>query len=388
MFAGNGAALAALLPWYPLAAARLGLSVAQFGLVVAGVAAGAIVSSALPSPLVTRFGPGRVSVFGTLVLVVAAASTGWAGSGLVMAACLFGTGLADVVVDVAQNVAGVRAQQAAGRPVMSSMHALWSLGAAASGAGATAAAASGWPMGWYLVGNGLVALALVSAGAALAARTVEQDPAAPSANQPQTTQAAGRRWRTVAVAAWPLVAIALCGAAIEDVANDWAGLAGVGLAGMSAGSAGLVVTVAIAAQCVGRFSGDYLIHIWSRGSVARLGGALAALGGLTAALAQGPMLLCAGFALAGVGCATLIPSAFSAAAELPGISQAAGVTLIGWLMRVGFLATSPLVGLISQLTNLRFGLGILIIAGLAAAALASRLDQPARLRAQDVDQPT
>jgi MFS family permease len=145
---------------------------------------------------------------------------------------------------------------------------------------------------------------------------------------------------------------------------------------MAASSAGMVVTIALAAQCAGRFSGDYLIHRWGRGTVARLGGMLVALGGLAAAAATGPVVLCAGFALAGLGCATLIPSAFTASAQLPGISQAAGVTLLGWLMRVGFLVTSPLVGLISQFTNLRVGLVILVIAGLGAAALAPQLDRP------------
>ena len=57
MFATNGSVFAALLPWYPLIAAKLELSAAQFGFTVAAFAVGAIASSALPAPL-SRQRPG------------------------------------------------------------------------------------------------------------------------------------------------------------------------------------------------------------------------------------------------------------------------------------------------------------------------------------------
>ena len=55
------------------------------------------------------------------------------------------------------------------------------------------------------------------------------------------------------------------------------------------------------------------------------------------------------------------------------MSQAAGVTLVNWIMRIGFLITSPLVGLITTATSLRWGLSILLLIGTAALVLASRL---------------
>jgi hypothetical protein len=47
----------------------------------------------------------------------------------------------------------------------------------------------------------------------------------------------------------------------------------------------------------------------------------------------------AGFAAVGFDCATLVPSALTAAAHLPGVTGPAGASLVTWLMRLGFLAT-------------------------------------------------
>src|SRR5699024_8440947 len=71
-FAGNGAVLASILPWYPLLVYRLGLNSWQFGLAVACYAAGSLLSSGLPAALIARFGAHRVVIGGTVLLGLAA----------------------------------------------------------------------------------------------------------------------------------------------------------------------------------------------------------------------------------------------------------------------------------------------------------------------------
>ena len=73
-----------------------------------------------------------------------------------------------------------------------------------------------------------------------------------------------------------------------------------------------------------------------------------------------------------------MPGALGAAAQLPGIGRAGGVTLVSWLMRVGFLGTSPLVGLIAAEAGLRWGLSLLVMVGVLTAVFAHRLDPPRR----------
>src|SRR5699024_2024915 len=137
-------------------------------------------------------------------------------------------------------------------------------------------------------------------------------------------------------------------------------------------------SIVIGSQCLGRFSGDMLVMRFGAGRIARIGGGLIALGGLGAVFAEEPVLLLIAMAALGFGSATLVSGALVAAALLPGIVCAGGVTRVSWLMRVGSLGTSPLVGLIADEAGLRWGLSLLVMVGLLTAVFAHRLDPPRR----------
>ena len=379
--------LASILPWYPLLVYRLGLNSWQFGLAVACYAAGSLLSSGLPAALIARFGAHRVVIGGTVLLGLAAATTAWSVNGLMMAICLLLLGCCDAIVDVAQNVVGIAVQDRAQRTILSSMHALWSLGGLLSGAAATVAASSGVDMRVWLAAVAIIAVAVTILGRRLigdgaAPRRVADSDAAgdtePASPDAEPGQGPTRSKTAILLAALPLAIIAICGSAVEDIANNWAGLAAVQLAGVPAASAGIAFSIVIGSQCLGRFSGDVLVMRFGAGRIARIGGGLIALGGLGAVFAEEPVLLLIAMAALGFGSATLVPGALGAAAQLPGIGRAGGVTLVNWLMRVGFLGTSPLVGLIAAEAGLRWGLSLLVMVGVLTAVFAHRLDPPRR----------
>ena len=363
MFASNGAIFASLLPWYPLFAADLGLRPVEFGFIVTAFAVGAIASSAAPAPLIAKYGPIRVTIIGTILLAAAVASAPWGTTGIVLAASLFLAGVFDAVVDVAQNVAGIRIEHTAGRSILSSMHALWSLGGVAGGVASTAAAAVGIDARVYLVAAALSAVALVSLGAVILGRGADQPVVAPDASRAR----AGRsRWRAVAIGAVPLVVVAMGGTMVEDVANNWAALAGTQLGSLDIETAGIAFTVMIASQCIGRFTGDALISRFGRAAIARMGGTAIAIGGIVVVSTPGSAAqVLIGLGLAGFGSATIVPSALAVASRLPGLQEGAGVTLVSWLMRLGFLATSPVIGALTEASSIRVGIALLIPIGVA-----------------------
>lgn len=368
LFATNGAALASVLPWYPTLKAQWGLGDFAFGLMVAAVALGSLVSTVLPSLAVNRFGPRPVVFWGTVVLALLIAAVGWAPSAVMLAGLLAAVGLLDAVIDVSQNVAGVRVEAASGRSILSSMHACWSLGAVAGGLGGTLAASSGLDLRVHLALVAAAIIATVAVGVWLTGPVPRGEPPASRAGVDKRVGVGRLMWLTL-----PVALVATSGTMIEDIANNWAGLASVELVGVELGQAGVAFTVVLAAQTIGRFTGDRLIDAFGRVAVARTGGALIALGGGLVMAATSPGLLYLGFALAGFGCATLVPSAFAAAARLPGVSEGAGVTAVSWLMRVGFLATSPVLGGLSAATDLRWALGLIVVAGVVVTVLASAL---------------
>jgi hypothetical protein len=114
--------------------------------------------------------------------------------------------------------------------------------------------------------------------------------------------------------------------------------------------------------------------------VAQVGGILIAGGmGLALAVPSIPTTL-VGFALAGLGVATLIPAVYHAADELPGLASGSGLTVINWLLRIGFLVCPLVIGVLADATSLRIALLTVVAAGivtlLLSSALRGRISEP------------
>ncbi|MDN6123082.1 MAG: MFS transporter, partial [Brevibacterium sp.] len=261
-----------------------------------------------------------------------------------------------------------------------------------SGAAATMAAGSGMDMRAYLVLIAVVSgVVILSArkliGNAVTARALaesdsdddaeaEGSGSAASESRARESAAAGphhRPKRAILLMALPLAVVAICGTAVEDIANNWSAIAAVEFSGVPAATAGIAFSVVIGSQCIGRFSGDVLVQRFGPAALARLGGGFIALGGLIVVTAIEPVQLLIGLGLMGYGSATLVPGALGAAAHIPGVGRAGGVTLVNWIMRIGYLGTSPLVGVIATLGTLRWGLSVLIVIGAVTTIFAGRL---------------
>src|SRR5699024_1743520 len=251
---------------------------------------------------------------------------GWSPSGLVLAVVLLLIGVTDAIIDVSQNVAAVRVQDSLGISIMSSVHAFWSLGAVAGGAVGTAAASAGVDVRSHLAAVVTAVCVLVVRATWLTGpvgRGADPTPDPGSGTDPARPRGPGLG--RVLLVALPVAIVATSGTVVEDVANNWAGLASVELAGVAVGTAGVAFTVVLAAQTIGRFTGDWFIQRFGRVATARAGGVLIALGGVVVVSSATPLPLYTGLAFLGLGCATLVPSAFAAAARLPGMSEGAGV---------------------------------------------------------------
>ncbi|WP_208378785.1 MFS transporter [Cumulibacter soli] len=169
-----------------------------------------------------------------------------------------------------------------------------------------------------------------------------------------------------------LVIIAMAGSLVEDAGNSWATLYLTSLGAPSAVAAfGFIALVG--AQFVGRLLGDRVVDRFGQRAVARAGGLVVAAGmGVALAFPTVPGII-AGFAAAGLGVSTLVPAAMYEADELPGLRHGTGLTVVSWLMRLGFLLSPPVVGAIADATSLRVGLLIVPLAGIAVILLASVL---------------
>ncbi|MGY1686527.1 MFS transporter [Geodermatophilus sp. SYSU D00867] len=357
----NAVLFADLVPRLPEVKDRLGVSNAELGAALAALPLGALVSALASAALMRRFGSARVASWGLVALAAAVWGAAVAPSWWLFAGALFVAGALDAVVDVAQNAHGLRVQRAYDRSILNSFHGLWSIGAVAGGLLGSAAAGLRVPLGVHL---GVVA-AVFAVVALVAHRSMLPGP--DQEEVPGDAVPAGGRG-TLRAVALPLAALgvlAACGAFVEDAGSSWSALWLRTEVGTGAAAAGLGFVALSLAMTVGRLTGDRVVDRFGQRRVARVGGAMVAAGmGLALAVPSLATTL-AGFALAGLGVATLVPAVYAAADDLPGLRHGVGLTLVNWLLRIGFLVSPPLVGALADATSLRVGLLTAVVAGVA-----------------------
>ena len=361
LFLTNGALVANILPRYPEIKADLGLDNTMYGIAVAFMPIGAIVAGLLAGALIRRFGSGPVAVIGTILTSIAVVTAGIAPVVAVFMLALFIGGGMDAITDVAQNAHGMRVQRRYGRSIINSFHAAWSMGAVLGGGMAAGAIALHVPRGIHLAISGILfsVVALVALRFCLRGHDDERDLAESADDVTAPRRGVTVRMVMVLIA---LVIIAMAGTVVEDAGNSWAALSLTSIGAPSA-IAALGFIALVGAQFIGRLIGDRMVDRFGQRMVARAGGVIVFVGmGLALAFPSVPGMI-AGFAAAGLGVATLVPAAMHEADEMPGLKHGTGLTVVSWLMRLGFLLSPPIVGMIADATSLRTGLMIVPAAG-------------------------
>ncbi|WP_271403714.1 MFS transporter [Kocuria palustris] len=428
LFLVNGAVFANLLPRLPQIKDAFELSNSVYGFVVIAFPLGSLLAGTAPAPIMRRWGSGRTAVMGSvaiaLMILLAGVSGGIGGGLLVLLAYivpLMLAGMLDAITDTAQNAQALDVQRAMGRSILNSMHALWSLGSVIGGLMGTAALALQVPLAVHLAISGILFSAVaVFAGTRvltmeevarvrpLAASSAQQDalpadgpePAqdlpglseqdapgvAAAAHEPSSGAAsaataspgsAGPARRAVLMLLLISV-VTITGVMVEDLGQNWSALYLSQVLEASATMAGLGLVALMCAQFIGRLLGDRMVDRLGHVTMARLGavGIAAGLGLVVAAPA--PAAAVAGFFLAGLGSATLVPSAYHAADLVPGLRPGTGLAVVSWLMRGAFLSLSPFVGVVSDALGLRLAFLVIPVAAVLAVLAAGHLHQPAR----------
>jgi MFS family permease len=383
LFFTNGALFANVVPRYPQIKADLDLGNAAYGTVLAGFPLGALVAGLFAATLIGRFRSSRVAALGIVLLAAAMLGIGFAPTAALLAVVLFIGGALDSVVDVAQNAHGLRVQRLYGRSIVNSFHGVWSIGSVMGGLMGAAAAGLEVPLVTHLAvaavlfgGVALVAYRFLLPGPEDAERQAAPllDPNASAVAEAHSAVPGRRGWtrrvpRATVTALAVLGVLAACGALVEDAGSSWAAVYLSGDLRADATTAGLGFVALSVAMTVGRLTGDRAVDRFGTVAVVRAGGVLVAAGmGLALAWPSVGTTI-GGFALAGLGVATLVPATMHAADELPGLPAGAGLTVVSWLLRVGFLLSPPLVGVISDAAGLRVGLLTVVAAGLGMLAL-------------------
>jgi MFS family permease len=362
LFIVNAAAFANVVPRLPDIKAELGLSNTSLGTAVAAMPAGALLAGPAIGWLVARYGSARVAsacgvAFG-FVLPGFALAPSWGA----LAAVFLVLGALDSVMDVSMNAHALRVQRGFDRSIINALHGMWSIGAVLGGIAGTAAAGADADLGVHLVVAGAVVIGLM---ALARPRLLPGPDDVERASEPERAAGAAHGRRLMLLGA--VVGLA---AIIEDAPQSWGAVLLRTELEASSTVAGLVFIAFQASMTLGRVLGDRVVDRLGEVRVVRVGGLMAAAGVGAGLLIGEPAAVIVGFAVAGLGTATLFPLVFHAAGNLPGLATGHGVAAAAWMGRVGFLVAPPLVGAVGDALDLRVALVVVPVSALAVAVLA------------------
>ncbi|MBW4710215.1 MFS transporter [Roseobacter sp. YSTF-M11] len=347
MFVLNGALFGIWASRVPAVAEKIGLSHTELGILLLALAAGAVCSFPIAGKAVDRVGAVKVTKLIAVAYPVSLILMSLAPTYATLGATLFLFGAAHGAMDVAMNSWGAEVERRVGRRMMSSFHAMWSLGA---GLGAL----SGYvavQLGAGLFSHFLISSALISAVTLYAAHIPWVSQSIVQTDAPVFAFPSG-----ILVLVGVL---AFCAALGEGAVADWGAVYLRDVVGTSESTAALGYTVFSAAMVVIRLLGDRITTHLGPVVAARFGGAFALAGVVCVILTAPVEVVLFGFALMGIGYAVIMPLAFSRAANDPTIPAGQAISSVATLGYGGMLLGPPVIGFVAGLSTLPVAFGLL-----------------------------
>lgn len=338
-----------------------GFNEAELGAVLFMLPLGALMALPFAGWMVHRLGSKTVSVAAVLLYTVLLYFISSANSVWLISFVLFLFGVIGNFANIAMNTQGISIQHQLGKPILSGLHAMWSLGAF------LAAGISGWTMsmGFSMQTH----FAIISIAASIAAicfsfflikdcfynAELQKVFALPNSSL------------------FLLGALCFCVAMSEGAMADWSSL----YYRQVVNEVNKVSTVGYTAfalcMALGRFFGDRLLQTFGYAFLLKLNGIFIFIG-MTLALSYAiPSAVIVGFALVGFGVSSVMPVVYMLSAKsktMPPSSAIAAVSSIGFC---GFLFGPPLIGFMAQEVELRFALLIVSFLGCIVWVLSMRV---------------
>ncbi|MCB1446629.1 MAG: MFS transporter [Rhizobiaceae bacterium] len=343
LFLANGLYAGAWSLKVPELAERLALSPFHVSLLVVCYGIGSVTVMPIAGSRIARYGSTAVakvtaSIFLFAMLLISLAPDIWTAG---IAVFLFG-GFAGAM-DVAMNANAVEVEKSMRKAIMSSCHAFWSLG------GLIGSSVSG-----YMIENlGPVMhsaiITMFNAGVLLVAFSMLMPDGPHRADH--VAAAATRTSVFRSPLPWIIGVVALFCMVQEGVVIDWSALylsreLGATLTVAAFGAGGMHGMMMLM-----RLVGDGIRDRFGAVRTMRVSGLIALAGMLIAGFAPHPYVAVAGFALSGMGVSNMVPIAFSAAGNLPGMAKGVGLSVVTVMGYSGTLFFPTLFGFIAEHTG-------------------------------------
>ncbi|MCO5070986.1 MAG: MFS transporter [Rhizobiaceae bacterium] len=362
-FLAAGVGLGAWVACLPALSLRADLDKRQLGMVLLCFALGAIMAMTSTGRIVARHGTGLACVLCAIVFgAVLAIVPNIASSVIALSGLIFVGGAAFGALDVAMNVEASVLEQRSRRAIMSSFHALFSVGNLIGAAASAQVLRLGGGMTVCLVAGGATVAALAAAAwwwSPVAERTPEERSGQPH----DRVRIAPERSRQL----WLLGGVAFLALLSEGALMDWSAIYLVGTIGTSESAGALGFAVLAGAMAVGRVIGDAATRIAGPERLLRYGALAVALSLAIALALRDQTATYVALAVCGLGVANVVPILFSSAGRIGGDAVGPAMSRISTMGYAGLLVGPAFIGFVAEATSLTSSLCAIVVFALVVA---------------------
>jgi MFS family permease len=359
VFFAYGLTFASWASRIPTIQQQLAISDGVLGLVLFSLPAGLFLCLPFSGWIINYFGSKKIVIITGLIYTGLLLLIGLSETITQLVAVLFAFGFFSSLLNIAVNTQAAGVEQAYSKPIMASFHGMWSL------AGFTGAAIGTIMMGYgiepvyhFLLIFMIMLLIIFSSTSNMVTKDAGQS-------------SDGLKFVMPDRPLLKLGIIAFCSLVCEGTMFDWSGVYFLKVVKAEPAWVGAGYTAYMIAMASGRFIADWLTARIGVKRVLQMSGGLTVLGLSISVIFpyQGPAII--GFLLVGMGVSSVVPLAYSAASKsvtMPASQALSTVTTIGFF---GLLVGPPLIGIISEATDLRTAFSSLIIMGGLVLTLSS-----------------
>lgn len=260
-------------------------------------------------------------------------------------------GIITGMLDVAMNAQAVMVEQRYRKPIMTSFHALFSIGMALgawSGAFFT-------DMKIDLLNHFLIISGVALVIAFWASRNLIYDKPDPSLKHE------GPLFRLPSASLIGIGVITFCCMLGEGAMSNWSVNFMQNISMATETLAPLGLSAFATAMTIGRIFGDRVRTSMGDRKMIIMGGIIALVGLASSLLFIYPWVTIAGFFLVGIGLSTIVPIAYSIAGNTSDLSPGVGLAMVTTVGYTGFLVGPPVIGFIADWQDLRIALAVVAL---------------------------
>ncbi|MFI3278264.1 MAG: MFS transporter [Rikenellaceae bacterium] len=345
--------------------ASLGLNDAEWGLMLLMIPMGQLAGMSFSGWIISRLGSNRILIVAVAGYALMLLGIGSFTSQYLFIASLILFGFFGNFCNIAMNTQAVIAENHYSRPIMASFHGGWSLAGLCGGLIGLVMTIKDIPI---YIHFGVVCVIIII-GSMFQYRYLQYD-AMPRKQQSQSNKKDKVPFENFLIL---FGIVGFTGWATEGTMADWNGIYLEEIVGIAGKYTPIGLVAYMITMTIGRFFMDRATARWGRRTILCACGAAIFSGMMLCVALPYPTTTIIGYMIVGFGACGVIPALYSAAGELTKMHTSRAITIVSTISFAGFLFGPPLIGYISQLTNLKCAFALIGILGLLAWILSANI---------------